>query len=80
MTVTLPTPPPPTHPCPPPPDRQDGCGTFLMTAAGPEDCALPGIMLGRVLEACQGLGLRVELGTPLASERRFWLEAFVTNW
>ena len=51
-----------------------------MTAAGPRDCALPGIMLGRVLEACQGLGLRVELGTPLASERLFWLEAFVTNW
>ena len=74
---------PPAHPPPAlslPPDRQDGCGTFLMTAAGPRDCALPGIMLGRVLEACQGLGLRVELGTPLASERLFWLEAFVTNW
>ena len=55
---------------------------------GPEEAALAlqGILMRSVLDVCKdvsGLGgaaIRVELEGPKVSERRFWKEAFITNW
>lgn len=54
-------------------------GQPVLYTTGPQDQALPGLMLRRVLDACRVIGLEVVMRAPRAAERATWQEAFLTS-
>jgi hypothetical protein len=62
------------------PTGQEGSDRVHLRVAGPDQPALQGIAMRRVVQAAGQQGIAVVFKAPLLKEQGLWREAFITNW